>query len=85
MFFVSCLIRPIFDAGHSHSLLLVGTLLSVRLVHDQPLYSLSAAVPSQGAAMGIGFGCIYLPVPPLVSVHSKKQYGEGDIRAPIEY
>ncbi|KAF2702773.1 MFS general substrate transporter [Pleomassaria siparia CBS 279.74] len=70
MFLVSFLIGPVFDAGYLHSLLLVGTLLSV-----VGLFMISLCTTywqlflAQGVAMGLGFGCLYLPAPALVSMH----------------
>lgn len=72
MFSVSFIIGPIFDAGHLHSLLRVGTLFSlVGLFMTSLCVSYWQVILAQGVAMGIGFGCLYLPAPALVSMHFK--------------
>ena len=73
MFFVSFLIGPIFDAGYLHHLLVIGTLLSLLgLFMTSICTAFWQLVLAQGVAMGIGFGCIYLPAPALVSMHFDK-------------
>lgn len=70
MFVVSFLIGPIFDAGHLHVLLYTGSVLSVlgffmtSLCQEYWQFFLA-----QGVAMGVGFGCLYLPAPALVAMH----------------
>jgi MFS family permease len=73
MFFVSFLIGPVFDAGHLHSLLFIGTSLSVfGLFMTSLCKTYWQTFLAQGIAMGIGFGCIYLPAPALVAMHFKR-------------
>ncbi|KAH8719546.1 major facilitator superfamily domain-containing protein [Phaeosphaeriaceae sp. PMI808] len=73
MFLISFFIGPIFDAGHLNLLLWVGSTLSVlglfmtSLCHHYWQFFLA-----QGVTMGIGFGCLYLPAPALVSMHFDK-------------
>jgi MFS family permease len=70
MFLVSFLIGPIFDAGYLHQLLLIGSLLSALGLFMTSLCTIYWQIfLAQGVAMGIGFGCLYLPAPALVSMH----------------
>jgi MFS family permease len=73
MFLFSFLNGPIFDAGHLRLLLLTGSFLSLLGCF---LTSICRhywqALLAQGVTMGIGFGCLYLPAPALVSMHFQK-------------
>ena len=76
MFVFSFVIGPIFDAGHLRALLLVGSFLSVFGFFMTSLCSEYWQVfLAQGVTMGIGFGCLYLPAPALISMHFEKNLG----------
>ncbi|KAK5994189.1 MFS-type transporter dbaD [Cladobotryum mycophilum] len=68
MSLISIIAGPLFDAGHLSSLLSVGSIL---LVLGMMLASISTryweVFLSQGVMMGLGFGCLYLPAPAVVS------------------
>jgi len=73
MFLTSFFIGPIFDAGYLRALLWIGSFLSMlgffmtSLCNDYWQFFLA-----QGVVMGIGFGCLYLPAPALISLHFGK-------------
>jgi len=70
MFLFSFFIGPIFDAGHLQSLLWVGSGLSLLgLFMTSLCHVYWQCFLAQGITMGIGFGCLYLPAPALVSMH----------------
>ncbi|KAI5921762.1 MFS general substrate transporter [Camillea tinctor] len=68
LFFVSIIAGPVFDLGYLRSLLGVGSLL---LVLGMFLLSITTqywqVFLTQGLMMGLGFGCLYLPAPAVVS------------------
>lgn len=73
MFLVSFFIGPVFDDGHLDTLLWVGSVLSVLGFFMTSLCSQYwQFFLAQGVAMGLGFGCLYLPAPALVSMHFQK-------------
>jgi MFS family permease len=73
MFLFSFLIGPVFDAGHLHSLLWVGSIFAVLGFFMTSLCQhYWQCFLAQGVTMGIGFGCLYLPAPALVSMHFNK-------------
>jgi MFS family permease len=68
LFLVSVITGPIFDAGHLRSLLCVGLIL---VVVGMMLTSIASRYwhlfLAQAIMMGLGFGCLYLPAPAVVS------------------
>ncbi|KAF2658528.1 putative monocarboxylate transporter [Lophiostoma macrostomum CBS 122681] len=73
MFAFSFLNGPVFDAGHLRFLLLTGSFLSLLgcFLTSICRYYWQILL-AQGVAMGIGFGCLYLPAPALVSMHFQR-------------
>ena len=73
MFLLSFLTGPWFDAGHLRILLLIGTALSVAGFFLTSICRVFwQCFLAQGVLMGLGFGCLYLPAPALVSMHFEK-------------
>ncbi|KAI1409391.1 major facilitator superfamily domain-containing protein [Hypoxylon sp. FL1857] len=70
LFLVSVAAGPLFDAGYLRPLLVVGSLL---LVVGTFLTSITSAYwqvfLTQALMTGLGFGCLYLPAPAVVSQH----------------
>ncbi|KAG8162282.1 hypothetical protein KVR01_008047 [Diaporthe batatas] len=68
LFLVSVIAGPVFDAGHLGSLLGVGLVL---VVLGMMLTSIATeywhVFLAQAVMMGLGFGCLYLPAPAVVS------------------
>ncbi|KAI1486917.1 MFS general substrate transporter [Biscogniauxia mediterranea] len=68
LFLVSIIAGPIFDLGHLRSLLCMGSIL---LVAGMFLLSITTqywqVILTQALMMGLGFGCLYLPAPAVVS------------------
>ncbi|KAI1505676.1 MFS general substrate transporter [Biscogniauxia marginata] len=68
LFLVSIVVGPIFDLGYLRSLLCAGSLL---LVAGMFLLSITTqywqVFLTQAVMMGLGFGCLYLPAPAVVS------------------
>lgn len=68
LFLVSVITGPIFDAGHLRSLLCIGLVL---VVLGMMLTSIATqywhVFLAQAVMMGLGFGCLYLPAPAVVS------------------
>lgn len=68
MFILSAVVGPIVDAGHLKSLLGVGSLLTVLGMFMTSLCSEYWQVfLAQALTMGLGFGCLYVPAPTIVS------------------
>ncbi|KAH8697433.1 putative monocarboxylate transporter [Talaromyces proteolyticus] len=68
MFLVSVFAGPIVDAGHLRPLLAVGSLLTVLGMFMTSLCTAFWQVfLAQAVAMGLGFGCLYVPAPTVVS------------------
>ena len=62
LFLVIGLTGPIYDAGHLHALLYVGTILDVLGVMMTILgKTFWQILLAQGIAIGIGDGCLFLP------------------------
>ena len=62
LFVVSGLTGPIYDAGHLHAMLYVGTLLNVLGVMMTSVgKTYWQILLAQGIAIGIGDGCLFLP------------------------
>ena len=73
MFLLSFFAGPIFDAGYLHTLLWTGSVLSVLGFFLTSICTeYWQCFLAQGIAMGLGFGCLYLPAPALVSQHFEK-------------
>ncbi|KAI6084894.1 major facilitator superfamily domain-containing protein [Hypoxylon rubiginosum] len=70
LFLVSLIAGPLFDAGYLRTLLWLGSLL---LVVGSFLTSITSAYwqvfLTQALMTGLGFGCLYLPAPAVVSQH----------------
>ncbi|KAI3396300.1 hypothetical protein diail_12322 [Diaporthe ilicicola] len=68
LFLVSVITGPVFDAGHLRSLLCIGLVL---VVVGMMLTSIASqywhVFLAQAVMMGLGFGCLYLPAPAVVS------------------
>lgn len=70
MFLVSVVAGPIVDAGHLKSLLGVGSVLTILGMFMTSLCSSYWQVfLAQAITMGLGFGCLYVPAPTIVSQH----------------
>lgn len=68
MFLVSVIAGPIVDAGHLRPLLGIGSLLAVLGMFMTSLCTAYWQVfLAQAVAMGLGFGCLYVPAPTVVS------------------
>lgn len=70
LFLLSIAAGPIFDAGHLRSLLWTGTLLTVLGMFMTSICKTYWQIfLAQGVMVGLGFGCLYLPAPAVVSQH----------------
>lgn len=70
LFLVSLAAGPLFDAGYVRWLFWVGSLLVVVGVFLTSITSAYWQVfLTQALMMGLGFGCLYLPAPAIVSQH----------------
>lgn len=68
MFLVSVIAGPIVDTGHLKSLLALGSLLTVLGMFMTSLCNAYWQVfLAQAVIMGLGFGCLYVPAPTIVS------------------
>ncbi|RAH69942.1 uncharacterized protein BO66DRAFT_438646 [Aspergillus aculeatinus CBS 121060] len=68
MFIVSAIVGPIVDAGYVRSLLVLGALLTVLGICMTSLCTAYWQVfLAQALTMGLGFGCLYVPAPTIVS------------------
>ncbi|KAH8429451.1 uncharacterized protein LDX57_007113 [Aspergillus melleus] len=68
MFILSAFVGPIVDAGFLRSLLILGSLLAVLGMFMTSLCSQYWQVfLAQALTMGLGFGCLYVPAPAVVS------------------
>lgn len=68
MFVVSVVVGPIVDAGYLKSLLALGSLLTVLGMFMTSLCTEYWQVfLAQALTMGLGFGCLYVPAPTIVS------------------
>lgn len=78
--FIGILIGPIYDLGHSRSLLLTGTCLSLLGIFTTSIcknyWQLFLA---QGVTLGLGMGCLFLPGVTVVSQYfsTKKAFATG--------
>ncbi|KAK7741826.1 hypothetical protein SLS53_004891 [Cytospora paraplurivora] len=73
LFLVSMVARPLFDAGHLRSLLWVGSgLLVVGMFLVSITHQYWQVFITQALMMGLGFGCLYLPAPAVVSQYFHK-------------
>lgn len=73
LFLVSVVAGPVFDAGYLRALLLIGLVL---VVVGMELVSVTSqywqVFLTQAVMMGLGFGCLYLPAPAVVSQYFHK-------------
>ncbi|PGG99635.1 hypothetical protein GX51_06190 [Blastomyces parvus] len=68
MFIISMIVGPIVDAGYLRSLLGIGSLLTVLGIFMTSLCTEYWQVfLAQAITMGLGFGCLYVPAPTIVS------------------
>ncbi|EGC46651.1 monocarboxylate permease-like protein [Histoplasma capsulatum var. duboisii H88] len=68
MFIISMVVGPIVDAGYLRSLLGMGSLLAVLGLFMTSLCNEYWQVfVAQAITMGLGFGCLYVPAPTIVS------------------
>ncbi|PYI15804.1 MFS general substrate transporter [Aspergillus violaceofuscus CBS 115571] len=68
MFIVSAIVGPIVDAGYVRSLLVLGAVLTVLGMCMTSLCTAYWQVfLAQALTMGLGFGCLYVPAPTIVS------------------
>ncbi|KAJ6035869.1 monocarboxylate permease-like protein [Penicillium herquei] len=68
MFIVSAIVGPIVDAGYVQSLLALGSLLTVLGMFMTSLcHEYWQVFLAQALTMGLGFGCLYVPAPTIVS------------------
>ncbi|KAL3481358.1 monocarboxylate permease-like protein [Aspergillus californicus] len=73
MFILSLVVGPIVDTGYLRSLLGVGSLLTVLGLFMTSLCDQYWQVfLAQGLTMGLGFGCLYVPAPTIVSQYFHK-------------
>lgn len=78
--FVGVIIGPLYDLGHSRSLLVVGTCLTLLGIFTTSVckhyWQLFLA---QGLTMGLGMGCLFLPGVTVVSQYfsTKKAFATG--------
>ncbi|KAK2808332.1 hypothetical protein FQN49_008727, partial [Arthroderma sp. PD_2] len=74
MFILSMAVGPVVDAGYLKSLLGVGSLLTVLGMFMTSLCSEYWQVfLAQAITMGLGFGCLYVPAPAVVSQYFHKR------------
>ncbi|PLB51570.1 monocarboxylate permease-like protein [Aspergillus steynii IBT 23096] len=68
MFILSAFVGPVVDAGFLRSLLILGSLLAILGMFMTSLCSQYWQVfLAQALTMGLGFGCLYVPAPAVVS------------------
>lgn len=74
LFLTSIVAGPLFDAGYLQTLLWSGALLTVvGMFMTSICGSYWQTFLAQGVMVGLGFGCLYLPAPALVSQYFAKR------------
>ncbi|EFE38640.1 hypothetical protein TRV_06689 [Trichophyton verrucosum HKI 0517] len=73
MFIISMVVGPVVDAGYVKTLLALGSLLTVLGMFMTSLCTQYWQVfLAQAITMGLGFGCLYVPAPAVVSQYFNK-------------
>lgn len=78
--FIGVIIGPLYDLGHSRSLLVVGTCLSLLGIFTTSVCkSYWELLLAQGVTLGLGMGCLFLPGVTVVSQYfsTRKAFATG--------
>jgi MFS family permease len=71
---VGALSGPVFDAGYSHILIFIGSIMTVFGIMMASLCSeLWQIILSQGIVVGIGSGCLFVPSLALLTTYFEKK------------